>query len=116
MNGSQEGARPVVSFAKLESGMPMPNLLDVQLHSFAKLVETEVDQEEMWDFGLDSVFRDIFPVADVNGKLALDSVTCRFSPDWGRSSSTGPRGSWSASSTGRPASYSKKTCTRTAPS
>ena len=74
MNGSQESARPVVSFAKLESGMPMPNLLDVQLHSFAKLVETEVAQEEMWDFGLDSVFRDIFPVADVNGKLTLEYV------------------------------------------
>ena len=74
MNGSHEGARPVVSFAKLESGMPMPNLLDVQIRSFAKLVETNVAREEMWDFGLDSVFRDIFPVSDVNEKLTLEYV------------------------------------------
>ena len=31
--------RPILSFAKLKSVMPMPNLLDVQLRSFEKLVE-----------------------------------------------------------------------------
>jgi large subunit ribosomal protein L7/L12 len=35
---SQDG-RPVLSFAKLKPVMPMPNLLDLQLRSFEKLVE-----------------------------------------------------------------------------
>ena len=73
-NGAREGARPVVSFGKLESIMPMPHLLDVQIRSFDKLVETGGDKEEMWDFGLDRVFREIFPVSDVNGDLTLEYV------------------------------------------
>ena len=45
--------RPILSFAKLKSVMPMPNLLDVQLRSFEKLIET--DPEEQWDFGLEVI-------------------------------------------------------------
>ena len=69
------GTRPVVSFAKLRSSMPMPNLLGVQIRSFGKLVATDVDPEQMWHFGLDRVFREIFPVSDVNGDLELDYVS-----------------------------------------
>ena len=39
----------------------MPNLLDVQIRSFGKLIETDVDQDQMWHFGLDRVFSEIFP-------------------------------------------------------
>ena len=67
-------ARPVVSFAKLESVMPMPNLLDVQLRSFEKLVEQDVDPKEQWDFGLDRVFAEIFPISDVNENFTLEYV------------------------------------------
>ena len=52
--------RPVVSFAKLKPVMPMPNLLDVQLRSFEKLIEADVAPEDLWDFGLDRVFGEIF--------------------------------------------------------
>ena len=75
-NGIIEGARPVVSFAKLHAAMPMPNLLDVQTRSFEKLVDTAEPEAESWDFCLDRVFRDIFPVADVNGDLSLEYVSC----------------------------------------
>ena len=67
--------RPVVSFAKLKSIMPMPNLLDVQLRSFEKLVEQDVDPTEQWDFGLDRVFAEIFPISDVNENFTLEYVT-----------------------------------------
>ena len=57
----------------------MPDLLDVQVRSFTKLVEPGVDQgrdrAELWDFSLDSVFRDIFPVSDVNGTMTLEYVS-----------------------------------------
>jgi DNA-directed RNA polymerase subunit beta len=55
--------------------MPMPNLLDVQLRSFEKLVETEVPLEEQWDFGLDRVFGEIFPISDVNENFTLEYVS-----------------------------------------
>jgi DNA-directed RNA polymerase subunit beta len=67
--------RPVVSFAKLKSVMPMPNLLDVQLRSFEKLVEASRDPEEQWDFGLDRVFGEIFPISDVNENFTLEYVS-----------------------------------------
>ncbi len=67
--------RPIVSFAKLKSVMPMPNLLDVQVRSFEKLVETAADPEEQWDFGLDRVFGEIFPISDVNGNFTLEFVS-----------------------------------------
>ena len=66
--------RPVLSFAKLKSVMPMPNLLDVQLRSFEKLIET--DHQEQWDFGLDRVFGEIFPIEDVNEHFMLEYVSC----------------------------------------
>jgi len=67
--------RPIVSFAKLKAVMPMPNLLDVQLRSFEKLVEADVDPDEQWDFGLDRVFGEIFPISDVNENFLLEFVS-----------------------------------------
>ena len=64
-----------MSFAKLKSVMPMPNLLDVQLRSFQKLVEPQVDPDEQWDFGLDRVFAEIFPLSDVNENFTLEYVS-----------------------------------------
>ena len=55
--------------------MAMPNLLGVQIRSFRKLVATDVDPDQMWHFGLNRVFREIFPVTDVNGDLELDYVS-----------------------------------------
>jgi DNA-directed RNA polymerase subunit beta len=66
--------RPILSFAKLKSVMPMPNLLDVQLRSFEKLVEQ--DPDEQWDFGLDRVFEEIFPIEDVNEYFMLEYISC----------------------------------------
>ena len=77
-NGAHQGARPVVSFGKLQSIMPMPDLLDVQLRSFKKLVDTAASEDEMWHFGLDRVFREIFPVTDVNGDLTLEYVSSKL--------------------------------------
>ena len=55
--------------------MPMPNMLDVQLRSFEKLVESDVDPGEQWDFGLDRVFGEIFPISDVNENFTLEYVS-----------------------------------------
>jgi DNA-directed RNA polymerase subunit beta len=52
--------------------MPMPDLLDVQLRSFEKLIEKEDDPEKQWDFSLDRVFGEIFPISDVNENFTLE--------------------------------------------
>ena len=76
----QNGARPELSFAKLDTVMPMPGLLDVQLQSFRKLIQAgdpeEADEKpgQVWDFSLDGIFRNIFPITDVGGELVLEYV------------------------------------------
>ena len=67
--------RPILSFAKLGSVMPMPNLLDVQLHSFGKLVGSGSDVEGQWDFGLNRVFGEIFPISDINHNFTLEFIS-----------------------------------------
>ena len=64
-----------MSFGKLKAIMPMPNMLDVQLRSFEKLVEVVTDPVEQWDFGLDRVFGEIFPISDVNENFTLEYVS-----------------------------------------
>jgi DNA-directed RNA polymerase subunit beta len=67
--------RPILDFAKLGRVMPMPNLLDVQLRSFEQLVDPGINPDEQWDFGLDRVFSEIFPISDVNDYFTLEFVS-----------------------------------------
>ena len=55
--------------------MPMPNLLDVQLRSFEQLVDSDSNPDEQWDFGLDRVFSEIFPISDVNDYFTLEFIS-----------------------------------------
>ena len=67
--------RPILDFAKLGRVMPMPNLLDVQLRSFEQLVDSDSNPDEQWDFGLDRVFSEIFPISDVNDYFTLEFIS-----------------------------------------
>jgi DNA-directed RNA polymerase subunit beta len=64
--------QPIISFGKLDAHMPMPHLLDVQTRSFASLLLG--DDSERADIGLERVFREVFPVSDVNGNYSLEFV------------------------------------------
>ena len=55
--------------------MPMPNLLDVQLHSFGKLIGSGSDDGGQWDFGLERVFGEIFPISDINHNFTLEFIS-----------------------------------------
>ena len=68
-------SRPVVYFSKLAAVMPMPNLLDVQLRSFENLIARGEGVENRWDFSLDRVFGEIFPISDVNERFTLEYVS-----------------------------------------
>jgi DNA-directed RNA polymerase subunit beta len=69
------GKVPVVSFEKLTTPMPMPNLLDVQTRAFAALLQPEISVDERRDVGLERVFNEIFPITDVNEKYSLEFVS-----------------------------------------
>src|SRR6266566_5161476 len=63
---------PVLSFAKLDQGMPMPHLLDIQTRAFASLLQPDGKGAERTDVGLERVFKDVFPIQDVNGNYSVE--------------------------------------------
>ncbi|HWH03635.1 MAG TPA: DNA-directed RNA polymerase subunit beta [Gemmatimonadales bacterium] len=65
---------PVLSFAKLEEGMSMPHLLDIQTRAFQSLLQPDGKGDARADVGLERVFKDLFPIQDVNGNYSLEFV------------------------------------------
>ena len=65
---------PLISFGKLGEGMPMPHLLDIQTQAFKALLKP-VGEDHQPDVGLDRVFRDLFPISDVNENYLLEFVS-----------------------------------------
>jgi DNA-directed RNA polymerase subunit beta len=63
--------RSQISFSKRESGMVMPHLLDIQTRAFDALMVPDDVGGARQDVSLERVFRDLFPIADVNGKYEL---------------------------------------------
>ncbi|MFQ5551228.1 MAG: DNA-directed RNA polymerase subunit beta, partial [Gemmatimonadales bacterium] len=64
---------PVISFGKLDQGMSMPHLLDIHIQSFAALLRSGEDAAQA-DIALERVFREVFPITDVNGNYSLEFV------------------------------------------
>jgi len=64
--------KPQISFSKRDSSMPMPHLLDIQTEAFSSLMVPDDVDGARQDVSLERVFRDLFPITDVNGKYELD--------------------------------------------
>jgi len=61
-----------ISFGKLEHGMEMPHLLDIQTQAFQSLLQLDAAQHNREDVGLERVFKDLFPITDVHENFSLD--------------------------------------------
>ena len=61
-----------ISFGKLEQGMDMPHLLDIQVRAFDALLQTDAAAHEREDIGLERVFKDLFPITDVHENFSLE--------------------------------------------
>jgi DNA-directed RNA polymerase subunit beta len=68
-------SRERVSFGKLQPGMEMPHLLEIQLDSFKQLLQADVPPEKRENVGLQAVFNDIFPITDVQENYSLEFVS-----------------------------------------
>jgi DNA-directed RNA polymerase subunit beta len=53
----------------------MPHFLDVQRQAFERLLQMEQSEDDRRDLGLERVFREIFPITDVNENFALEYVS-----------------------------------------
>ena len=60
------------TYSKIASDFEMPNLLAVQLESFNDFLQVGVPVEQRKDWGLESVFRNIFPITSTREHLTLE--------------------------------------------
>ena len=70
MAGPREVERRIFSRYSIESELPMPNLLDVQLASFRACLGTGTSEGE--PSGLDEIFKKFFPVEGHQGTYTLE--------------------------------------------
>ena len=60
------------NFSKLESVIPIPDLLDIQLASFEDFLQEDVLPEKRENKGLEAVFKNMFPVEDTHRNYVLE--------------------------------------------
>jgi len=60
------------SFSKIETSIPVPNLISVQTESYKKFLQMECLSEERSDIGLKSVFESLFPISDFKQTCSLE--------------------------------------------
>ena len=63
------------SFGKIERIVELPNLIDIQMNSYAKFLQTDIEHSEREEIGLQGVFRSVFPIRDFNGTSELVFVS-----------------------------------------
>src|SRR5450432_4159804 len=63
-----------ISFGKLDKGMEMPHLLDIQTRAFDALLQLDAAAHDREDVGLERVFKDLFPITDVHENFSLEFV------------------------------------------
>lgn len=67
-------------FGKLLASLPIPNLLNIQTDSYAKFLQAETKPEKRDVFGLQAVFKSIFPIASYSNSADLDFLEYHLSP------------------------------------
>ena len=61
-------------FGKLQPVIPPPNLIDIQVRSFADFLQKDVAPARRKNMGLQAIFKEIFPIDNFDGKYTLDFV------------------------------------------
>ncbi len=66
---------PRTDFSKIGTQFPMPDLLAIQKQSYAEFLQMDLLPEERKDMGLQSAFKDIFPISDFKETTQLDFIS-----------------------------------------
>jgi len=62
-------------FGKIANSLPIPHLLELQVDSYLKFLQRDVPPASRSDFGLEAVFRSVFPIEDFNKTASLEYVS-----------------------------------------
>jgi DNA-directed RNA polymerase subunit beta len=68
-------------FSRIQTSLPIPNLIDVQRRSYERFLQMNLLPEERANHGLQSVFTGIFPFSDFRETCSLDFVKYSIG-DW----------------------------------
>ncbi|MBI4820384.1 MAG: DNA-directed RNA polymerase subunit beta [Deltaproteobacteria bacterium] len=63
------------NFGTKQQPVEIPNLIDIQKQSYEKFLQANVDPDKREDFGLQGVFKSVFPIRDFQGTAQLDFVS-----------------------------------------
>src|SRR5437667_2192451 len=63
------------NFAKIQKIIDIPNLIDIQKHSYDKFLQADKSPEGREDTGLQGVFKSVFPIKDFNETSSLEFVS-----------------------------------------
>src|SRR3954447_23765046 len=67
------------NFAKIQKIIDIPNLIDIQKHSYDKFLQSDKAPEQRADTGLQGVFKSVFPIKDFNETASLEFVSYTLS-------------------------------------
>src|SRR2546428_369095 len=74
----QCGRRSRKDFGKIPSVVEIPNLIEVQKRSYEGFLQKDVPAERREEFGLQAVFKSVFPIADYNDNALLEFDSYHF--------------------------------------
>ncbi|HDK44456.1 MAG TPA: hypothetical protein ENG91_07910, partial [Desulfobacteraceae bacterium] len=66
------------SFAKASLVIEPPHLIAMQRHSYELFMQRDIDPDARKDIGLQTIFKEIFPINDFNGLCSLEFVRYSF--------------------------------------
>ena len=76
--------RERVSFAKIPTAIPLPNLIEVQKKSYDRFLQLEIPSDDREMVGLQEVFHTIFPISDFRETASLEFVSYTIGDKEGR--------------------------------
>jgi DNA-directed RNA polymerase subunit beta len=68
------GPRERIDFSKIKTSVPIPNLIEVQKHSYERFLQMYVAPSDREDVGLQAVFKSLFPIHDFRETSSLEFV------------------------------------------
>ncbi len=69
-----QGQRERIDFSKIRTSVPIPNLIEVQKHSYERFLQMYVAPSDREDTGLQAVFKSLFPIHDFRETSSLEFV------------------------------------------
>src|SRR3954465_8574875 len=65
----------VRDFSKRGDALPIPNLIEVQIESYQKFLQKDVEPTKRKNDGLESLLREVFPIESYDGNLRLEYIS-----------------------------------------